>query len=281
MNAPFVRRLRARLGNGTRLYLTEWKDGTWSYSIFGTKNGEAIRVSSDEGLPSKDDAQHAALNAALDLFKGNKEGIPERLEWEVMKPRTLKGRTETTTTTTTQVVVDKNRAASFAQFVAATLGLLAAAGATLFYGTTFSHPPSEYAVLNEQNKKQQAQIEILDKTLRSLNGKLSAVSQSLKANPANSKLLETISGVEIDIKDLKRRLSSFEISIGDDPAKRVAALLLRKDLDTATDKEKSDIAILQGQFSQTFDTMKWLIALLGGGIVAGIVSTWLSRPKQQ
>jgi len=84
----------------------------------------------------------------------------------------------------------QGRQAAYTQVIAVLLSVAGALAATLSYFTGTLHDRMEYATVADLSKTEEMQVASLKADLATINAKLAAVSQSLKDNPANSKILE-------------------------------------------------------------------------------------------
>ena len=75
-------------------------------------------------------------------------------------------------------------------------------------------------------------------------------------------------------------MADYEAAVGDEPAKRLAVPLLRKDMDTLREEHKNDLTAIHEEVSRTFDMMKWLLGLLGFTNLAALVPVLLGRKSK-
>jgi hypothetical protein len=131
------------------------------------------------------------------------------------------------------------------------------------------------------NKSQTLVDDKLVKELDAQRKELDTLSKAL-VQPSNSIELPTaIIAMGNDIAAIKAKMSDYEAAVGDEPAKRLAIPIIRKDLDVLKDAEKQDITAIHDQVSQTFDLMKWLLGLLGIANLSTVIPAFFSKkPKE-
>jgi hypothetical protein len=97
---------------------------------------------------------------------------------------------------------------------------------------------------------------------------------------SESATVRKLAALEADMHSLTGRLANYEASIGDDPAKRLAVPILRRDVDTLRQEHKDDITAIHGEMDHTLELMKWLLLLFGAGsFFSGIIGNWPSKSK--
>ena len=205
----------------------------------------------------KDEAEREAEAKARTVVPAN-EQLPPPLAWRKFN---------------TELKVEEKQAGTRQQ-VFTILGLLVGLIAILL-ALTISFPgPS----LTEQAQTQGREIAELKKLVEAERTDIEGLRKVTVTGPSEIGLNQRIAQLENTLSTLKERLTNYEAAIGDEPAKKLAVPMLRKDMDTLRDEHKSDLTEIHNEMSRTFDLMKWLLGLLGvGSLVSTLGAGWFSR----
>lgn len=264
-------RTLARVSKQYKVYVDGYSDDKWHFQIYYEDPSDNLNIFESDDFNSKESAQRAAQIEIMRRLTDASLPLPGSLKWEELKIRMVAEKGGLVAFP----VADERQPWSELFRIA---GLLAAIVTLLFsvwWQLMIIRDQPHAISLGGQIKS----MEAINSELLQLKQRMTGLTGTLKQTPSNSQIPNSIRLLQSQVTTLQQRISSFEIALGDDPAKHVAILMLRKDLDVLKDQQKSDIATLQGQFADTFSTMRWLITLLGGGIIASIVSAYLSKPK--
>jgi hypothetical protein len=238
----------------------------WKINLRETPNGWTSRLDFNHSdliydlgtYQDKDEAEREAEAKARTIVPAN-EQLPPPLTWSKFS---------------TTLKVEETKPASRRQQLLAGLGLLVGIIAT-FLALTISFPgPS----LTEQAQIQGRDISELKKLIEGERADIEGLRKVTVTGPSEIGMNQRIAQLENSLGALKERLANYEAAIGDEPAKKLAVPMLRKDMDTLRDEHKSDLTEIHNEMSRTFDLMKWLLGLLGvGSLVSTLGAGWFSR----
>jgi hypothetical protein len=119
-------------------------------------------------------------------------------------------------------------------------------------------------------------------------GAVGASSSGSKGTPSGGASASEVAALRSDVSDLRNEVKSFEIALGDDPAKKMGVVMLRRDMDSLTESDKTQIAAVKDQLvaardddKSNLETVKWLLGLIGiSNIVAPLVGAFLGRKSE-
>jgi hypothetical protein len=132
--------------------------------------------------------------------------------------------------------------------------------------------------LTTQAETQSHEIAELKKVVEVERADIEGLRKVTATGPSEIGITQRVAQLENSLDTLKERLANYEAAIGDEPAKKLAVPMLRKDMDTLREEHKSDLAEIHNEMSRTFDLMKWLLGLLGvGSLVSTLGAGWFSR----
>jgi len=237
----------------------------WKINLRETANGRISRLDYNHSdiiydlgtYQDKDEAERKAEAKARTIVPAN-EQLPPPLSWGKFN---------------TKLKVEETQVGS-KQKVFATLGLLVGLIAT-FLALTIAFPgPS----LTEQAEIQSREIAELKKLAEVERADIEGLRKVTVTGSSEIGMNQRIAQLENTLGTLKERLANYEAAIGDEPAKKLAVPMLRKDMDTLRDEHKADLTEIHNEMSRTFDLMKWLLGLLGvGSLVSTLGAGWFSR----
>jgi hypothetical protein len=131
--------------------------------------------------------------------------------------------------------------------------------------------------LFSQSRTNEIEIATLKAQTAEQNAELAALRAAIAKGGTSTQVPQVVATLQTDVTSLRSKMADYEAAVGDEPAKRLAVPLLRKDMDTLKEEHKTDLNALHEEVSRTFDTMKWLLGLLGFTNLAALVPGWLSR----
>jgi len=237
----------------------------WKINIRETESGWTCRLDYNHAdliydlgtYKSKDEAQPEAEKKARTIVPGH-EQVASPLQWAAFSKETKV--TERKATARQQIF------AVFGLFV----GLLAA-----LVALTVSFPgPS----LTTQADTQKREIGELRKLVEAERTDIDGMRKMPIAG--SSEVNQRLAQLENAMAGLKEKLGNYEAAIGDEPAKKLAVPMLRKDMETLREEHQSDLTAIHNEMSRTFDLMKWLLGLLGAGSVISSIGSWVSRSNK-
>ncbi len=156
----------------------------------------------------------------------------------------------------------------FRSYISVAMGVVAATTAALLGLVS-----SERFIAKDTNTT--TQLQEIDNRLAATEAKLNSLSADLGKVVPESKLTQLTESLREDITRLKERLDNYEAAIGDEPAKRLALPILRRDMDTLKEEHRTDLAALHDEINRTIELMKWLLILFGAGsFFSGIIGNW-------
>jgi hypothetical protein len=161
-------------------------------------------------------------------------------------------------------------------YLSVLIGVIAVAAslAAFLISLPASHPTGEFAADHARLQALTAQVDGTQKAVQNL-------SETLKQYPPDTKPMAEIAILKVQIEKLSTHLADYEVALGDDAAKRLAVVTLRKDVDAMRDQHKADITAMHDELSRTFDFLKWLLGLLGVGSLISGIGGLFKRPTKE
>lgn len=158
------------------------------------------------------------------------------------------------------------------------LGMATVVGA--LFATFFSY--NGHAIQDSQQAQQAVLLKEVDTRTAQLRAQFDSVLATAKQAPDPTKTAQRVDTLEANFTSLKEKLANYEAAIGDDPAKRLAVPILRRDLDTIRDEQKTAITQLHDDINSRTELMKWLLILFGAGsFFSGLFANWPFGKKKE
>jgi hypothetical protein len=152
------------------------------------------------------------------------------------------------------------------------LGLAAAIGGLLF---TFT-----YRTTTNVADQTVALVSTLQTRTDSVQAQLKAILATSSQAPDQTKLAQKVDVLNASVNTLRSELENYKAAIGDDPAKRLAIPILRRDIDSLKEEQKTSAAQIHEDLNARTELMKWLLILFGAGnFFSGLYSNLQSSKK--
>lgn len=247
----------ARLGRMWRILITE--DGNhWRAQLVERANGDRTTIGDYESIS---DAQVQSVVGARTLIQGRTGTDPgPASEWQMVRRNTSEQEFE-------RYIEYSKIASKMGAKSAISLASMLIGTAALGVVVSLIVPAVPTHKLNST-----------DAELADLKNRIASIQEKVDAAAAQKALSNTsVQSLQSDVTALKQELAGFEIALGDDPAKKLAVPMLRKDLDSLREQQRADAAALHDEMARTFGLMEWLLGLLGLGSLATGITGWFTR----
>jgi hypothetical protein len=119
------------------------------------------------------------------------------------------------------------------------------------------------------------------KRITAMNSQIQLLSTKVDSALKSGQPISSTGKLEADVKELQSSFAGFQIALGDDPSKRLAVPILRKDMDALKESYQRDLAAIREEFTRAFDTIKWIVGLIGlSNLGLGVLGLMKSKSEK-